>query len=110
MFTVETVINIKLARTLWFNIYRGQVTDAAANYVASLRVIPAMPLERSEVPDEAPQVDPYIIVLVDDGAFGRDQFVHFETAVAKVLIDQMSRPDFAPAYCQFAYPNAAEIQ
>jgi len=56
---------IKLARTLWFNMYRAMVEDAVGGYVATLRLIPAIPLDRADVPADAPEVEPYVLVLVE---------------------------------------------
>ncbi len=58
---------IKLARTLWFNMYRAMVEDAVGGYVATLRLIPAIPLDRADVPADAPEVEPYVLVLVEAG-------------------------------------------
>lgn len=96
---------LKLARTLWFNIYRAQVTDAAGEYLATLRLIPAIPLDREDVPADAPEVEPYVLVIVEDAVFTEDELVGFETRLADQLLAAMTQPDFAPAFCQFTYPT-----
>lgn len=101
----ETSFKIKLTRTLWFNTYRGKVTDATGNYVATLSLIPTTPLDRCEVPPDAPEAAPYITVLVEDGQLEADDLVEFESNVADLLLVQMAQPDFKPEYCQFAYPS-----
>ncbi|HWQ60777.1 MAG TPA: hypothetical protein VN521_00595 [Negativicutes bacterium] len=96
---------IKLARTLWFNMYRAMVEDAAGEYVATLRLIPAIPLDRADVPADAPEVEPYVLVLVEDAVFAEDDLVNFEGEVAGMLLEKVAQPDFNPAFCQFAYPS-----
>ncbi|MDT8901766.1 hypothetical protein [Anaeroselena agilis] len=98
--------SIRLARTLWFNTYRALVEDAAGEYVATLRLIPAIPLDRGSVPEDAPVVDPYVLVVVEDAVFAEEELVNFEGQVAGLLLEKMAQPDFNPAFCQFAYPSA----
>jgi len=97
---------IKLARTLWFNMYRAMVEDAVGGYVATLRLIPAIPLDRADVPADAPEVAPYVLVLGEDAVFAEEELVDFEAGVAGVLLEKMAQPDFNPAFCLFAYPSA----
>lgn len=96
---------VKLARTLWFNTYRALVEDDAGEYVATLRLIPAIPLDRAEVPADAPEVEPYVLVLVEDAVFAEEELLNFEGEVAGLLLEKMAQPDFNPAFCQFAYPS-----
>ena len=98
--------SIKLARTLWFNTYRALVEDAAGEYVATLRLIPTIPLDRDSVPADAPEVDPYVLVVVEDAVFSEEELISFEGSVAGLLLERMAQPDFNPVFCQFAYPSA----
>ena len=52
----ETLYQLQIARTLWHNTYRGKITNENGEYIATIRVILGIPLERSEVPDNAPEV------------------------------------------------------
>lgn len=101
----ETGWRLKLTRTLWFNMYRAQVLDASGEFVASIRLIPAIPLDREEVPADAPEVEPYVLALVEDAAFSEDELVEFETKLADEIVVKMAQHDFRPAFCQFAYPS-----
>ena len=58
--------HIDLMRTLWENTYRGTVFDYKEQYVATIRLILSIPLDRSEVPENAPKVNPSVIVLIED--------------------------------------------
>jgi hypothetical protein len=101
-----STLNIKLARTVWFNTYRGQVTDEMGNYVAMLRLIPSIPMAEAELPPDAPLGTPYITVIVEDGAFDSDDLIAFESNVSQILLEKMSQPpSFLPENCQFAYPS-----
>jgi hypothetical protein len=101
-------LKITLARTLWFNMYRAQVEDAAGEYLAMLRLIPAIPLDRDAVPADAPEVQPYVLVLVEDAVIGEEELVAFEGEVAEQLLARMVQEDFKPAFCQFAYPSVPQ--
>lgn len=105
MFTTETEVKIALARTLWVNTYRGKVTDECGEYVATLRIIPGLPLDRCEVPEDAPEVQPYISVLVEDATITVEEMVPFETKVADTLLFQLRDQNFKPELCQFFYPS-----
>lgn len=98
-------LTLKVAKTLWYNIYRGAIHDAAGEYVATLRIIPGMPLDRSIVPDDAPEARPYLIVIVEDATIDLNDLVHFESAVTDSLLQTLSRETFKPEFIQFFYPT-----
>ena len=85
---------LKIAKTLWFNIYRGSIHGAAGEYVATVRIIPGLPLDRSEVPADAPEARPYLIVIVEDATVDLAELVHFESAVTDSLLQTLSRETF----------------
>ena len=96
---------LKIAKTLWFNIYRGSIHGAAGEYVATVRIIPGLPLDRSEVPADAPEARPYLIVIVEDATVDLAELVHFESAVTDSLLQTLSRETFKPEFIQFFYPT-----
>jgi hypothetical protein len=96
---------LKVAKTLWFNIYRGAIHGAAGEYVATVRIIPGLPLDRSEVPADAPEARPYLIVIVEDASIDLAELVHFESAVTDSLLQTLSRETFKPEFIQFFYPT-----
>ena len=106
MFTGETGgMTLKMAKTLWFNTYRGIFSDALGEYVAAVRIIPAIPLDRQEVPEDAPEARPYLTVIVEDATISLDQLVEFETAATDVLLNALAKEPFKPEFVQFFYPN-----
>ena len=106
MFTAEGgAMTLKIAKTLWFNSYRGVINDALGQYVATIRIMPAIPLDRQDVPQDAPEARPYLTVLVEDAAVSLDQLIEFETAASDVLLQAFAREAFKPEFIQFFYPN-----
>ena len=96
---------LKVAKTLWFNIYRGVISGAAGEYVATVRIIPGLPLEADEIPEDAPEARPYLIVIVEDASIDLTELVHFESAVTDALLQALSRETFKPEFIQFFYPT-----
>jgi hypothetical protein len=105
----NTELVVQMARTLWFNTYRCKVTDALDNYIATLRITPIVPLDRSEVPEDAPTVVPFITVLVEDATFGDDEMVKFEIRLSEILIEELKNDNFVPEFCQFFYPSPPHL-
>jgi len=106
MFEVNSAnYTLKVAKTLWFNIYRGSIQGPAGEYVATVRIIPGMPLDRDEVPVDAPEARPYLIVIVEDASVELSQLVQFESAVTDSLLQTLSRDTFKPEFIQFFYPT-----
>ena len=106
MFEAESGnFTLKVAKTLWFNIYRGVINGAAGEYVATVRIIPGLPLDRQDVPDDAPEARPYLIVIVEDASIDLNELVPFESAVTDSLLQTLSRETFKPEFIQFFYPT-----
>ena len=106
MFSGEAgALTLKLAKTLWFNTYRGLFSDDSGQYVATVRIIPAIPLDREDLPEDAPEARPYLTVIVEDATVPLDQLVEFETAASDVLLGALARETFRPEFIQFFYPN-----
>ena len=106
MFETEaSAYTLKVAKTLWFNIYRGVISGAAGEYIATVRIIPGLPLDRDEVPADAPEARPYLIVIVEDASIDLNELVRFESAVTDSLLQALSRETFKPEFIQFFYPT-----
>lgn len=109
MFTEDLTLTVKLSRTLWFNIFRGKVTAEGGEYIASVRIIPTVPLDREELPPDAPEAVPCLTVLVDDGIITADDLVSFEAKLAPLLLAKFEREDFKPELCQYFYPSPMSL-
>lgn len=105
--TDSGAFTLKVAKTLWFNIYRGVIQDSAGEYVATVRIIPGLPLDREEVPADAPEARPYLIVIVEDATIDMDGLVRFESDVTDAVLQALSRETFRPEFVQFFYPTPA---
>ncbi len=100
--------HIDLMRTLWENIYRGTVFNYKEEYVATVRLILSIPLDRSEVPENAPEVNPNIIVLIEDTILSPLEIVGFEEVMSKIIVKKVSGEYFYPDRVMYFYPSPAE--
>lgn len=102
----NTPFSAKLARTLWHNAYRAQITDSLGEYVATLRLLPQIPLDREVVPENAPEVKLYLIILVEDAPMlSEDNLVEFENSASKLVMEELAKLEMFADSCQFVYPN-----
>jgi hypothetical protein len=102
----NTPFTAKLARTLWLNAYRAQVVDASGEYCATLRLFPQIPLDRQDVPENAPEAKLYLVILVEDAPMLSDKnLVSFEDPVSVVVMEELAKLGMYPDSCQFVYPN-----
>lgn len=101
----EAAWKLRLARTLWLNCYRARIETQTGEYLATLRVIPMMPLDSCDLPADAPEAPPHLLAIVEDAAVAGENLVEFEAQAASLLISRMTQPDFKPAMCQFSYPS-----
>lgn len=102
-------LQVESTRTLWFNLFRSQVKHISGDYVGMIRFMPIMPLDRNTVPADAPEVKPYLLVIVDDAQIMPDQLVPFESELSDKLMKLLSNDEFQPEYCQMVYPNAPHL-
>ena len=59
-------MKLKMMSTLWENTYRVAIEDGQGGYIGTCRVVVNVPLEPSELPPNAPIVEPQLFVLVED--------------------------------------------
>ncbi len=104
-----SLYQLQIARTLWHNTYRGKITNENGEYIATIRVILGIPLDRSEVPENAPEVPPYLNVQVEDAILSVEDLIPFEAALSEILLGQLQNEYFVPEYCHFFYPSPSEL-
>lgn len=104
----QELFHVSLMRTLWENMYSGTVFDAADHYVARIRLILGVPLDRSEVPENAPEAQPFITVLVEDTILTPKDVIDFETVLSQIIARKASSESFHPTRCMFFYPSPAD--
>lgn len=100
--------HIDLMRTLWENTYRGTVFDYKEQYVATIRLILSIPLDRSEVPENAPKVNPSVIVLIEDTILSPLEVVEFEQIMSKIITKKVSSEYSQPDRIMYFYPSPSD--
>lgn len=103
---MSTIYRVQLLATLWENTYRAMVTNENDEYVATLRVIVNIPRDRSEVPDEAPEVPAQLLVLVEDAMIQSSDIIDFETSLSSVLNETFKKEI---PQCFFFYPSPEDM-
>lgn len=104
----QELYHIDFMRTLWENTYRGTVFDCTNNYVATIRMVLGVPIDRDQLPENAPTVAPLVIVLVEDTILTPKDVLDFESVMSKIIIKKASSDYFHPDRCLFFYPSPAE--
>lgn len=99
-------LKVELLATLWENTYRAMVTDENGNYVATVRVIVNVPVDRELLPPNAPTVSPQLFVLVEDAVLSSKDVIDFETKMSAILIDKFKKQI---PQCYFFYPSPQDI-
>lgn len=105
----QAAYKVKLAKTLHRDIYRAILETDSETVIGKLRVLPVFPLERNEVPEKAPVVLPFLLVIVDDADINKDTLIDFEERASYSLLKKFATDSFQPQYCQFYYPSPAFI-
>lgn len=104
----QEMYHIDFMRTLWQNTYRGTVFDYMDRYIATIRMIFGVPIDREELPENAPVVAPLITVLVEDTILEPVDIIDFETVMSRLIVKKASSAEFRPDRCMFFYPSPAE--
>lgn len=78
-------MKIKLMATLWENTYRVMVEDPESNYIATVRVIVNLPLDKELLPENAPSVEAQLLALVEDSILSSSEIISFETTFSALL-------------------------
>ncbi len=102
-------LSVAVSKTLYHNTYRCTICDSEKNTIGLLRIVPGLPLERSEVPPDAPEVPPYLLVIVDDADITSESLLNFEETVSLALLERFATDTTKPKYCQFYYPSPAFV-
>lgn len=101
--------NLKLARTLYDNVYRAMLLDENQQPVGHLRIVPNIPMDRSLVPEDAPEVPAFLLVIVDDANINKDNLIDFEERASYALLKRFSTEVVSFQHCQFYYPSPAFV-
>ena len=105
----QAAYKVQLTKTLYTNTYRCQLLNESDEVIGKLRIIPGIPLDRSLVPKEAPEVPFFLLVIVDDADINKDNLIDFEERASFALLKRFSTEDASPQHCQFYYPSPAFV-
>ena len=102
-------LELKFSRTLWQGVYRAKLMDPNGFEVASLRVVPCLPISAEELPPNDPEVGPDLLVTVDLAEIDPKEFLEWENSLALKILTQFSHQEPIPRECQFFYPSPLEL-
>ena len=71
--------------------------------------VPAMPLDRSQVPPDAPEVKGYLLVIVEDADINKDDLIDFEERTSLAILKRFATEAIAFEHCEFYYPSPAFV-
>ena len=77
--------SLRLARTLYENVYHAMLYNENQQPIGDLEIIPNIPLDRSQVPEDAPEVPAYLLVIVKDADINKDNLIDFEERASYAL-------------------------
>ncbi|HCJ90309.1 MAG: hypothetical protein I3I94_07155 [Acidaminococcaceae bacterium] len=102
-----SVYNLRLARTLYNNFYRARLTDANGEDAGQILIVPGLPLDRRQVPPDAPEANPYLLIIVEDANISKNTVVDFEEGVSRAVLDKFTTETMNFEHCEFYYPSPA---
>lgn len=101
--------SVKLARTLYDNVYRCRLLNENEQPIGDLKIIPVIPTPRDQVPEDAPVVQAYLCVIVCDADINKDNLIDFEERTSLALLKRFATETISFQYCEFYYPSPAFI-
>ena len=101
--------SLRIARTLYDNVYHAMLYNENQQPIGDLEIIPSIPLDRSQVPEDAPEVSAYLLVIVKDADINKDNLIDFEERASYALLKRFSTEAFNFQHCKFYYPSPAFI-
>ena len=105
----NSAYTLKLSRTLYENVYSCMLFNENQQPIGKMRIVPSIPLDRSLVPEDAPVVPAYLLVIVDDADINKDNLIDFEERATYTLLKRFSTEVINFQHCQFYYPSPAFI-
>lgn len=101
--------NLRLARTLYENVYSCRLFNEMQQPIGVLEIIPSIPLDRSQIPEDAPDAPAYLLVIVKDADINKDNLIDFEERASYALLKRFSTEVVSFQHCEFYYPSPAFI-
>lgn len=103
------VYSLKVSRTLFNNFYRARLFDSMNRLIGRMTIIPGIPLDRDQVPPDAPKVNGYLLVIVEDADINKDNLIDFEERASLAILKRFSTETIAFEHCEFYYPSPAFV-
>ncbi|MCQ2363609.1 MAG: hypothetical protein MJ041_04695 [Acidaminococcaceae bacterium] len=100
---------VKLARTLYDNVYRCRLLNENEQPIGDLQIVPVLTTPRSQLPEDAPEAQPYLLVIVRDADINKDNLIDFEERTSLALLKRFATEEVSFQYCEFYYPSPAFI-
>lgn len=102
-------ISVAVAKTLYHNLYRCRLEKEDGTVAGIIKVMPGLPLPADEMPEGAPQVPPYLLVIVEDADINEASLIEFEEQTSFALLKRFATDNMVPHHCQFFYPSPAFV-
>lgn len=100
----------RLTRTLYFNNYAVYLMNQEQQPVGQLNVVPNLPLDPSQIPEDAPVVEPYLIALVNNvEGINKANIISFEDDASQALVQRFTNPSAQFTHCEMYYPSPAFV-
>lgn len=100
---------LRLMRTLYENVYGCMLYNENQQPIGKLEIVPSIPLDRSQVPEDAPVVPAYLLAIVQDADINKDNLIDFEERASYALLKRFSTEAISFQHCKFYYPSPAFI-
>ena len=104
----NTPLKVRLARTLYNNFYRARIQDSEGEDIGMLLIVPGLPLDRSELPEDAPKAEPYLIVIVEEADINEDTLHDFEECISRKILERFKTETLAFSHCLFYYTSLSQ--
>ena len=100
----------KITRTLYNNFYGVFFLNQEGQPVGDVKVVPIIPADRSMVPEDAPDVEPYLLGLVNNiDGINKANIISFENDANTALVNRFSNPTAQFSHCELYYPSPAFV-
>ncbi len=105
----NSAYQLRLVRTLYDNVYGCMLYNENQQPIGQLEIVPCIPTDRSQVPEDAPVVPAYLLVIVQDADINKDNLIDFEERASYALLKRFSTEVVNFQHCKFYYPSPAFI-
>ena len=100
----------RVTRTLYNNYYGVFFLNKEGQPMGDVKVVPNLPVDRSQVPEDAPMVEPYLLALVNNiEGINKANIVAFENDANAALVGRFSNPSAQFSHCELYYPSPAFV-